>query len=121
MKLCVTGSRTLPNDDRIVRALNALRPTTIIHGGARGADQFAHAWAREHNVDVQVFPAQWEKHGKRAGMIRNEEMLRLSRPDLLLAFPHGRAIGTRHAIHTARALGIPVQVISSHPEGQRHH
>lgn len=80
--------------------------TTVIHGGARGADALAGQWAREHNIPSVVFPAEWEKHGRAAGPIRNEEMLREGDPDLVVAFPGGR--GTADMVRRSRNAGKPV-------------
>lgn len=57
-------------------------------GGCRGADLDAEAWARENHIPVRTFPADWEKHGKAAGPIRNGEML--AGADGVVAFPGGR-------------------------------
>ena len=54
-------------------------------------------------------PADWDKHGKAAGMIRNREMVALG-ADICLAFPIGRSPGTRACIREAQRAGIPVRV-----------
>lgn len=41
--------------------------------------------AEELNIPFKPFPANWTKHGKAAGPIRNREMLD-ENPDLVLAF-----------------------------------
>lgn len=46
----------------------------IVSGGARGADKMAEQYAKEHNYRCEVFPAEWNKYGKKAGFIRNSEM-----------------------------------------------
>jgi hypothetical protein len=50
--------------------------------------------------------AEWEKFGKKAGFIRNEKMLALGKPDLVVAFPGG--VGTAMMVRLARKQGIRV-------------
>lgn len=78
----------------------------IIDGGAKGADFLAHVWACVSDIDSEQYPADWNTHGKRAGFIRNGEMLELGKPTLVIAFPGGA--GTRDMIRQAKAAGIPV-------------
>lgn len=82
----------------------------VIHGGARGADQLAGEWASERGIPCAVFPANWEKHGKRAGLIRNEQMLSEGKPDLIVAFPGGA--GTNHMVNIGMAAMINVRQIT---------
>lgn len=56
------------------------RSIEIITGGARGADQLAERYALEHGYKSVVFKADWEKHRKAAGFIRNTEMLKYFAP-----------------------------------------
>lgn len=88
------------------RALKAGRISTIIHGGAKGADSLADEWAKANGVPVEVFPADWETHGKAAGGIRNRQMLVEGRPDVVLAFAGG--VGTANMCAQARKAGVLV-------------
>ena len=78
----------------------------VIHGGARGADEGAGDWAKSEHVPVVVCPADWKKHGKAAGPIRNREMLQVHKPDIVIALPGGR--GTANMIMLAESHGVPV-------------
>lgn len=81
--------------------------TKMIHGGARGADEGAADWGKsEPGVTVVAYPADWKKHGKAAGPIRNQRMIDEGKPDVVIAFPGGR--GTADMIRRAEAAGIPV-------------
>lgn len=82
--------------------------TEIIHGGARGADSFAGRWGKGEHIKVRQFPADWKKHGKAAGPIRNQEMLGTN-PDAVLAFKGGK--GTADMVRRAEAAGIRVERI----------
>lgn len=46
----------------------------IVSGGAKGIDSCAKEFAMEHGLGYKEFPADWDKHGKAAGPIRNREM-----------------------------------------------
>jgi hypothetical protein len=78
----------------------------LIHGGASGADRMAGEFAKWQGIPVQEYPADWAKHGKAAGPIRNRQMLDEGKPDLVIAFPGGR--GTANMIDQARTSGVRV-------------
>ena len=80
MIVIVTGSRnwedygTLRSYMDHVSYVNETRFTTIVHGAAKGADQLAEQYAREKNIPVMGFPADWSL-GSKAGPIRNQQMI----------------------------------------------
>ena len=47
----------------------------VLHGGARGADAAIGRAAHQLGWSSLVMPAQWERHGRAAGPIRNRELL----------------------------------------------
>jgi predicted Rossmann-fold nucleotide-binding protein len=111
VRVLVCGGRDYRDAATFTHAMRRVDETfgpfrTVISGGARGADAYAHAWAVENERRSYVFPAQWGIHGKRAGPIRNAEMLRVGKPDLVVAFPGGR--GTADMAKQAEAAGVPV-------------
>ena len=81
----------------------------MICGMARGADMMAYQWAQRHGITVHEFPADWDKHGRSAGYIRNKKMLDEGKPDLIVAFPGGK--GTKMMVDLAEKAGIEVQRI----------
>lgn len=111
MKVLVCGSRTYTNQDPVREELAKLpADAVIIHGAARGADSLAANIARDLGLQVEGYPADWDKYGKSAGYRRNIEMLS-QKPDLVIAFWDGVSPGTAHTIQEARKRGIPVNVI----------
>ena len=85
---------------------------TIIEGGARGADHWAGCWAQSRLTKygknrLIVCPADWERYGKRAGYIRNYEMLTKYDPVLVVAFPGGD--GTKMMCELAVKHEVPVR------------
>lgn len=81
-------------------------PELCIDGVATGGDTVGHDWATWVGVPTRRFPADWAKHGKSAGSIRNQLMLFDGKPDLVIAFPGGR--GTADMVRKARKASIEV-------------
>lgn len=108
-RVLVCGGRVYKNKMRVFVELNNLRPSVLIHGGASGADSLAGEWAEGQGVEVLVFNADWNKHGKAAGPIRNRQMLDDGKPDLVLAFPGGK--GTANMIRQASDRNLIVIAI----------
>src|SRR6266576_4571499 len=83
-------------------------PTDIvlIEGGATGVDSAAADFATINFCKLEVFPADWKKHGRSAGYIRNKQMLFEGKPDLVVAFPGGK--GTAMMVDLANIAGIKV-------------
>ncbi len=111
MRVLVCGSRNWTNAALISTYLQNIGATLIIHGNARGADRLAGQSASQLNIPVEVYPADWDRYGKRAGFIRNREMLEEGKPDLVLAFWDGYSNGTRNMIELAEGAKIPTLVI----------
>jgi len=107
LRVLVCGGRDFNNAAMLARAMAALpsKPSVVIHGAARGADTLAGQWAKEAGVPVEVYPAEWAAHGRKAGALRNAEMLAKGKPDFVLAMPGGS--GTAHMVSIARLAGVP--------------
>jgi hypothetical protein len=109
----VCGSRNWTDIGAIRRRFVALPPNSVIlYGAAPGADSIARGLADDFGFSVRAFPADWSKHGKSAGFIRNVQMLDEA-PDLVIAFQRNGSRGTQHTIDQARRRGIPVEVINA--------
>ena len=110
MNVAIVGSREF-TDGRVIRAsIERLRPTTIVSGGARGADSLGAFWARELSIPTIIHLPDWDRFGKSAGYRRNELIVRDS--DMVLAFfaPGPRSRGTQHTVAIARAAGKTVHI-----------
>ena len=115
MRVLVCGGRDFNDDERVYDELNRLDAhgdvTAIIHGAAKGADSAAGRWARpQQHIEEIRFPADWKKHGKAAGPIRNNRMIAEGKPDMVLAFPGCR--GTQNMVAAAKANGVVVVEIT---------
>lgn len=119
MRILVCGGRDFEDRSAVAIALREFRPVNvvtdvsdavIIVGGAPGADTLAEEWADVWGVRKRVFLADWKKHGKAAGPIRNQRMIDEGKPDLVIAFKGGR--GTADMVSRAKKAGIPVREIT---------
>ena len=106
MKVLVCGGRDFVDGWSLFDKLTELNPSIVVHGGALGADNLGGGWAENRGIPVRVYKANWSKHGKSAGFIRNVEMLESENPDLILACPGGK--GTEHMVREAERRGYRV-------------
>ncbi len=114
LRVIVCGGRDFNDGEFVWSTLSdfyAERPiSVVIHGAASGADEQAMIWAqmmaKAHGVKHAPFAADWGRHGKAAGPMRNQRMIDEGRPDFVIAFPGGR--GTADMVRRARAAGLPV-------------
>jgi hypothetical protein len=114
MRLLVCGSRNWRDWASVKRHLSRLNPEVIIHGACRtGADDMAGRWARHNGAHVIERPADWNSYGKRAGPMRNTQMVNEDKPDRVIAFGSGR--GTDGTVRAAEKAGIPVERIPGGP------
>lgn len=88
---------------------------TVIEGGAKGADRIAREVMEIRGIQVIEVAADWKKHGKAAGPIRNQKMLDDHHPDQVMAFVHGPLLeskGTLDMVSRAKSAGIETCVWS---------
>ena len=115
-KVLVCGGRDYNDRETVQRTLDRIKPAEIIHGAARGADTLAGEYARDRDIPCRRFPADWQRHGRSAGFLRNRQMLDEGKPDLVVAFPGGP--GTRNMVNTALERGFQVKTVDG--EGKIH-
>lgn len=114
MKVLVFGGRKYRQRATVFAVLDALHKgergpiTKLVNGGAGGADDCSTIWATRNGFklgktlyvcladwtdlshpDAIIRESQWGKYDAKAGMRRNELMLRKYRPDLAVEFPGG--------------------------------
>ena len=109
VKVLVCGGRYFGDKEAVFRELDAIRSRhesmVLIQGGASGADGIAREWCQLRKISFITVDADWDRHGRAAGPIRNREMLVLE-PDLVLAFKGGR--GTADMVRQAEAAGVKI-------------
>lgn len=112
-RLLITGSRNWDNWDVIREALSVVHAehgtnVILVHGCARGADTMCAAVAQQYEWTIEEHPADWDKHGRAAGPIRNAQMVALG-ADLCIGFLGVASKGTRHCLAQAEKAGIPTR------------
>ena len=86
-RILICGDRDYKDWMKVREYLDTLQKTAIIiHGGANGSDSIAGNLATYLKMKVMKFPAEWEKYGKAAGPIRNQQMLDEGKPCLVVYF-----------------------------------
>ena len=114
MRILVCGGRDYNNQSEVEYQLGGIHNETpikhVIAGAANGADTLAVRWAKDEHIKVTEFPANWKKYGKRAGYIRNKNMLEQGNPDMVVAFPGGR--GTEMMCRLADDAGVCVNRVT---------
>lgn len=86
--------------------------TTVIHGGAKGLDTIVDIAARMAGFSVISYPANWSSDPKRAGILRNSEMLHDNKPTKVIGFrTKVNSRGTNDMIYKASVAGIEVEII----------
>lgn len=84
----------------------------IISGAAEGADTLAIDWAVVNWCLFKEYPADWSKYKKKAGPIRNQQMLDEETIQLVVAFPTDKSVGTWDMVRRAKKAGIEVIIVN---------
>ena len=107
MRILVCGGRDYTDFWKVDQVLDNYYSVIrlLIHGAARGADSLAEEWAKDREVPYLGIPAKWKLYGKKAGYLRNKEMLTWH-PNLVIAFPGNK--GTANMIKLAEEAGVEV-------------
>lgn len=115
MRVLICGDRNWTDYKRIYKEVQKLSDDDlVIHGAAQGADTLGSLAARRRGLMVQAFPAQWERYGRSAGPIRNQQMLDEGKPDVVWAFHPNIDVsrGTADMIARARKAGVKTVIFS---------
>jgi predicted Rossmann-fold nucleotide-binding protein len=108
MQLIIAGGRdyqvTRQGYDMLDQLLRRINITGVVSGCARGADKCGERWAAARGIYVARFPADWKKHGRRAGPVRNRMMAQYA--DAVVLFPGGRGTDNMHL--EASKAGLPI-------------
>lgn len=121
LKVIIAGGRDFDDYELMQEYMKVLSPDLaffggversgpeIVSGACRGADALGERYARDHNLPITRFPADWSAYGKSAGPRRNNQMADYA--DVLVAFWDGKSRGTKHMIDTARHSGLGVHIV----------
>ena len=112
-RIIVAGSRDFTNYKLMQQKLDHLLQNKsnicIVSGAAKGADKLGERYARDRQLQLKQFFANWNLYGKSAGYKRNEKMAQNA--DALVAFWDGKSRGTMHMIDLAKKYNLAVRVV----------
>jgi hypothetical protein len=124
MHLAVIGSRHFADYALLEATLDGLlladllpAISTIVSGGAQGADSLAARYARERGLHLLEFIPDYATYGRRAPLVRNQRIVEAA--EALVAFHDGQSRGTLHALRQAQRRGLEpiiIQVPTTEPE-----
>lgn len=119
-RLVVAGGRDFTNyleAEKILLSVlrnKDLKNVQVVSGGAKGADRIGEIFANKYGCGLRIFPANWNKYGKRAGHIRNNEMAENS--DATILFWDGASRGTENMFFTTLGLNHKLFVAYYNPQ-----
>ena len=108
MKTIIAGSRSI-KDYLIVKEaikLSGFKITEVISGEAVGVDGLGRRFGEENNIPVKPFPANWDRHGKGAGPIRNKQMADYA--EACIVIWDGESKGSKDMLKQAQQKGLKV-------------
>jgi hypothetical protein len=119
MKVIIAGSRSIVEYKHIGDAVidSGFNITEVVSGAARGVDTLGERWAEVNNIQATRFPADWDKYGKIAGPVRNEQMAKYA--DALIAIWDGFSRGTKNMIDLARKYKLQTYIKIVEPNGKK--
>ncbi len=110
MKVIIAGSRSIADYDLLLETINQLKwkITEVVSGGAYGVDKLGMRYAKENNIECKMFLPDWDTYGKKAGILRNKDMVEYA--DALIGLWDGESKGTKFTIEYAIKKGLKVHV-----------
>jgi len=113
MRLIIAGYREFHDYPLLRKKVSHLTKghtiATILSGKCRGADTLGERFAKEFGIPVEDHPAEWTKHGKAAGPIRNWEMV--ENATHAIVFDHPLARGSKDLIKQAKVKRLPLRIV----------
>ena len=105
MNLAIVGSRFFNNYNKFKEIVDQYIvdngfPNKLVSGGAKGVDTMAERYAKEYDIPIEVFKPEWDKLGKKAGIVRNTDII--NNATHVLALPSKKSIGTFDSINKAK-------------------
>lgn len=123
IRIIVAGTRTFSDYELLRNKLDDFisklkqkypdKQVVIITGAAKGADQLGSFYARNHNIPLKEFQADWTTYGKAAGPIRNQQMLdyALHEIPVLIVFWDGESRGTKNMMNIAKRHNVQTETV----------
>ena len=102
MRVAIVGSRNIEYENLQKKAYALLcqnipsGATEIVSGGAVGIDALAEIYAKQNGLPMKVFKPDYAKYGKRAPLVRNDEIIHYAQ--YVLAIWDGASRGTAYTV-----------------------
>ncbi len=120
IRIIVAGGRDFTNYAKLSEIMTGVlercgdKEIIFVSGCCRGADALGERYASKHGIPVQRVPAEWAKHGKAAGPIRNKIMATYASEGtgILVAFWNGKSRGTASMIQLAKRFGLQTKIVT---------
>ena len=117
MKIIIAGSRSLSNYELVARECDRFIgeyfsdcDIEVVSGSCgHGADAIGEKYAADRGYPVVKFPADWNRHGRTAGPIRNAQMADYA--NAAIVFWDGKSRGSMNMISLAQKKGLVVKVV----------
>jgi len=111
MKLAIVGGRDFNNRVMLSGAMHFFdtEVETIVSGGARGANSLGEEWAISCDIPTERYLPNWNKYGRAAEYLRNQEIVDAC--DMVLAFWDGKSRGTQDTIAKAQKAKKPTFIV----------
>jgi len=124
MKVIIAGSRTITDYISVGKAITNSKfvITEVVCGCAIGVDRIGEAWAIANGIPVKQMPADWNKYGRQAGIIRNIQMAQYA--DAAIVIWDGKSPGSKNMIAEIKKADKPyfidlIEVISFEKNSSR--
>lgn len=118
-RIIIAGSRNFHNYNIVEGICNKIiaellqkdcnRTFVIVSGHAKGGDMLGEEYAQRHGLPIELYPANWARDGRAAGIIRNRKMAEVA--DELIAFWDGTSNGTANMIGIAKSRNMRCTVV----------
>lgn len=110
MRTIIAGGRDIHDQFFVNSAMEKINwtPTVILCGEASGVDMSGASWAFENEIPVEKYPANWSKHGRAAGPIRNAQMAK--KADALVLIWDGKSRGSQSMLNLARKYDLEISI-----------
>lgn len=110
MKVIIAGGRNFEDYEVVKKAIeeSGYLITEVVSGKAPGVDSLGERWAKENNIPIIPFPADWSTYYRAAGPIRNQKMADYS--DTLVAVWDGVSRGTKDMVRRMKKMNKDVHI-----------
>lgn len=112
MRVIIAGGSTFDSLDYMNKCLSHITKSAdaIISGRGWGADKLAETFACQHGIDLELFPANWGKHGEDAGYVRWDKVFSHQGVDRVYLFWDGKSEGTKTLKTLSEEYDIPCEI-----------